>query len=454
MFFPLLFVSLAMAQDWSRFRGPNGSGVADVAGLPVELSATKNVIWRVALPAGHSSPVLSGGRIFLTGFEGDSLYTICLKQDSGAVIWKKQSPRARVSKLDNRNSPASPSPVADGKNVFVLFNDYGLVSYSFAGEERWRVPLGPFNNVYGIGASPVLEDGKVIVVIDQSAGSYAAAFDQSTGKQLWKTPREEALSGHSTPAVADGLIYAPGSFRMDVYRASTGAIAWSTSGLASEMKSVPVVTGDTVYVSGYNTPFNDPGRQIAIPDFADVIAKYDANKDGKISKEEAPDERTKNYFPYIDLNQDGFMDAAEWKSYQQSMAAENALIAIDLTTHKVKWKFHKSIPQLPSVLIYKNVLYMINDSGILTTMNAVTGELYKQARLRGAADNYYASPVAADDKIFFVSKSGVVTVLKAGGAQEPLASGELDDEAYATPAFAEGRIYIRTRSALYAFGKK
>ena len=422
--------------------------------LPAELGSGKNVLWRVPLPAGHSSPIVSGGRIFLTAFEKNKLYTICLKQDLGEMVWRRESPRSRTVEVDKRNSPASPSPVTDGKDVFVFFQDYGLIAYDFTGVERWRRPLGPFHNVYGLGASPILVDGKVILVVDQSGGSYTAAFDQSTGKEVWRTPREEALSGHSTPSVWNGLIFAPGSFRMDVYAASTGAIAWSIGGLASEMKSVPVIAGDTLYINGYNTPFNDPGRQVAIPEFADVIAKHDADKDGRISLAEAPDARTKSYFPYIDLNQDGFMDAAEWKSYQQTMAAENGLLAIDLRTRKLKWKYHKSIPQLPSTLLYKDVLYMINDAGVLTTLNPETGEVFKQARLRGAADNYYASPVAADGKVYFVSKSGVITVLKAGGGQQLIASGELDDESYATPAIAGGRIYIRTRSALYAFGYK
>ena len=422
--------------------------------MPAELAADKNVIWRVPLPAGHSSPIVSGGRIFLTAFEKDKLLTICLKQDSGELVWRRESPRSGVTEVDKRNSPASPSPAADGKNVFVFFQDFGLVSYTFAGEERWRTPLGPFSNVYGLGASPVLVDGKVILVVDQSGGSYAAAFDQTSGKQVWKTTREEALSGHSTPAVWNGLIFAPGSFRMDVYAASTGAIAWSVGGLASEMKSVPVISGDMLFINGYNTPFNDPGRQVAIPDFMEVLAKHDTNKDGRIAIDESPDERTKKYFPYIDLNLDGFMDAPEWKSYQQTMAAENGLLAIDLRTRKLKWKYHKAIPQLPSTILYKNVLYMINDSGVLTTLNPQTGEVFKQARLRGAADNYFASPVAADGKVYFVGKSGAVTVLKAGGDQETMASGELDDECYASPAIAAGRIYIRTRGALYAFGKK
>ena len=142
------------------------------------------------------------------------------------------------------------------------------------------------------------------------------------------------------------------------------------------------------------------------------------------------------------------------------MAAENSLMAIqagskgDVTTTAVKWKFHKSIPQLPSLVLYRGVLYMINDGGVLTTLNASTGELFKQARLRGVSDRYFASPVAADGKIFIAANSGVVAVLKAGGDQELLAANKLDEEIFATPAIADGRIYVRTTGALYCFGEK
>jgi outer membrane protein assembly factor BamB len=145
--------------------------------------------------------------------------------------------------------------------------------------------------------------------------------------------------------------------------------------------------------------------------------------------------------------------------YQASMAAENGLLALrlggrgDVTQTSLRWKYQKSIPQLPSPLLYGNVLYMINDGGVLSTFNPETGALLQQSRLRGAIDHYYASPVAADGKVFLVSQSGVITVLKAGGTPEVLTVHELDDESYATPAIADGRIYIRTRSALYCFGK-
>src|SRR5580692_2078353 len=196
----LVWVAL-MASDWDRFRGPNGSGVNEAQGLPVEFGLDKNMRWRVALPPGHSSPILVGDRIFLTAFEGEKLLTISMDRATGKIQWKREAPRERVSSIDKRNSPASPSPATDGKNIYVFFGDYGMVSYGFDGNERWRVPLGPFNNVYGMGASPVVVDDKLVLVCDQSIGSFIAAYALSDGKQLWKTPRPEALSGHSTPSI-------------------------------------------------------------------------------------------------------------------------------------------------------------------------------------------------------------------------------------------------------------
>src|SRR5262245_35708603 len=152
---PLLLAAGAV-DDWPRFRGPNGTGIQDTASLPQELSATKNVVWKTSLPPGYSSPVVSGDRIFLTAFEGEKLLTIALDRASGKELWRRESPRDRHEKLDQRNGPASPTPVADGRNVYVFFADYGLVSYAFDDKERWRPPLGPFDNVYGMGSSPVL----------------------------------------------------------------------------------------------------------------------------------------------------------------------------------------------------------------------------------------------------------------------------------------------------------
>lgn len=458
----LLCVVAAHAEDWPRFRGPNGLGVGDVAPLPAELGPGPNVVWKTALPPGHSSPVVSGEQVFLTAHEGDALLTIALDARTGAVRWRREAPRDRTTAVDKRNGPASPSPVVDGGIVIVFFQDYGLVAYDLEGRERWRTPLGPFQNVYGLGASPIVVDEKVVLVVDQGRGSFVAAFGKDDGRLRWKTPRPEALSGHSTPAMyrpASGpaLILAPGSFRMDAYDARTGESVWWVNGLPSEMKSVPVLDGDTVYVSGYSSPENEPGAHKPVPTFEAVLKDHDKDGDGRISATEAPEGPVRDYLPFSDLDHDGRLDASEWATFAASMAAENGLLAFrlggrgDATLTALRWRYVRSVPQLPSPLLYRGVLYMINDGGILTTLDPANGEVLKKGRLRGAVDHYYASPVAGDGKVYFVTRSGTVVTVRAGPDQEVLAVRDLDDECTATPAIAGGRIYLRTRSALYCF---
>jgi outer membrane protein assembly factor BamB len=452
------------AADWPRFRGPNGSGVAETAGLPEKFGTANNVAWKTALPLGHSSPVLSGDRIFLTGSAEGRLYTFCLSRETGQILWRRECPRNRSEALDKYNTAASATAASDGKNVYVFFGDFGLISYGFDGNERWRLPLGPFHNVYGMGGSPIVAGDKVILICDQSQDSFAIAIGKDDGAVKWKRPRPEALSGHATPILYQPpsgslQIIAPGSFRMDAYSLATGESVWWTNGLPSEMKSGALLGDGVLYVSGFSTPENDPGRQIHIPPFDEVLKSHDKDKDGRISLAEVPDEHTKVYWKFIDLDQDGFLTAAEWKIYVATMAAENALLAIrpgargDTTTAGPLWKYQRAVPQLPTALLYQNVLYMLNDTGVLTTLDPATGAVFKQGRVRGVADRYFASPVAADGKVFLISETGMVTVLKAGGQQEILAVNELDDECFATPAIADGRIYIRTRSTLYCFGK-
>lgn len=461
-----IFLGYSFGADWDRFRGPNGTGVGESANLPVEFGPSRNVIWKTALSPGHSSPILSGTRIFLTAYEADKLMTIALDRATGRILWRREAPRSRKQKVDPRNSPASPSPVSDGRNLFVFFQDYGLISYGLDGNERWRLPLGPFDNMYGMGASPIVAGDKIILVCDQTKGSFILAAGKDDGRVRWRRDRPEALSGHSTPGVfqpaaGEAQIIAPSSFRMDAYSAATGEILWYVRGLASEMKSVPVILGETILINGYNIPENDPGRQVAIPAFADILEKHDANKDEKISKDESPDDRTKTFFPYLDLDHDGFLDSGEWDLYKLVMSAENGLLAVqpgtargDLTRSSVRWTYRRAIPQLPSLIAYRDVLYMINDSGVLTTLNPKTGEVFKQARLRGVSDKYFASPVAGDGKVFFASLNGTVTVLEAGPEQKVVAKNEIEDEVYATPAVADGRIYLRSKSALWCFGEK
>jgi len=343
----------------------------------------------------------------------------------------------------------------------VFFADFGLVAYDHAGQELWRTPLGPFDNVYGMGASPILADGLVLLSCDQSRGSFVAAFDAKTGRERWRTPRPEALSGHATPVVlsrpgAPDQLIVPGSFRLDAYDIRTGAVVWYANGLPSEMKSGAVLGDGAVYVVGYSSPLNEPGQHPKLPSYADWRAAQDQDKDGRVTKAEA-DPTSKDYFDFIDLDRDGSISESEWRMNEAMMAAENGLLAFksdgkgDVTRSGLLWSYRRSIPQLPTPVLYRGVLYMINDGGILTTLDPATGKALKQGRLREAVDHYFASPVAGDGKVYFVSKSGIASVLKAGPEQEPLSVADLAEEVAATPALGDGRLYLRTRSSLYCF---
>jgi len=450
--------------EWSRFRGPNGSGVAEVSGLPVEFSPTRNLIWKTELPPGYSSPIVHGSRIFLTGVRDGRLVSFAVDRTTGRVLWERDAPRARREKLDQRNHPASPSAATDGERVFFFFADYGLLAYDVNGHELWRQPLGPFNNVYGMGASPIVVDDVVVLTCDQSIGSFIAAFDKKSGREKWRTPRVEARSGHSTPVVytpAGGRpqIVVPGSFLLSAYDPRDGRRLWWVGGLSFELKSTPVISGDTLYINGFGSPENQPGAMITVAPTNEVFASRDTNKDGKLTPDELPTAHVRESLPFFDLNGDKTIDRAEWDYYKAAMESENGMLAIklggsgDMTATAVRWRYQRGIPQLPSPLLYERALYMVNDAGgVVTILNPETGALILQGRLKVPSDRYYASPVAGDGKIYISSESGKVVVLPPGGGLDALAVNDLQDNIYATPALVDQRIYIRTLNSLYCFG--
>ncbi|HKZ76733.1 MAG TPA: PQQ-binding-like beta-propeller repeat protein [Pyrinomonadaceae bacterium] len=469
-----LVLTNALAEDWSQFRGPNGSGVAETTGLPVEFGPNKNVIWKTALPAGHSSPVLTRNRIFVTAHttekENYKLLVICLDRQTGKLIWQHEVPRSRVGRLQNVNGPASPSPVTDGSNVYVFFQEYGMVSYDGSGKERWKLPLGPFNMFYGFGASPILVDDKVVLPVDQdSPSSYLIAVDKNSGRLRWKVERPVVISGYSTPIIyrpkeGPKQIVIPESFQLSAYSVEDGKRVWWVRGLACEMKSIASHDAEYLYINGWGFPTNQPGRQVGTIPFDDALGRYDKNDDHQVAKSEVSgnesmDKMLTEAFEAFDMDRNEKLDARDWEVFRAMMASENGLLAIklggqgDQTSTAIRWHYQKPVPQVPSTLLYKGVLYMINDSGILISFDPVTGNVIKQGRLHGAIDKYFSSPVAADDKVFLIGEGGAVSVLKAAGDWQILAVNELDDECFATPAIADGRIYIRTRSALYCFGK-
>jgi outer membrane protein assembly factor BamB len=457
----LFLAGLAPAQ-WPQFRGPNASGVSAERGLPAEFGPEKSLAWKTPLPPGNSSPALAGPRIFLTAAEGDQLLTLCLDLRTGRERWRRAVTAARKEALHKLNHPASATPVTDGRNVYVFFGDFGLVSYDAEGGERWRLPLGPFNNLHGMAASPVLAGGKLLQVCDQDTGAYLLAVDPQTGKPAWKTERDVS-HGFSTPVVyrpAAGpeQVIVPGSYQLIAYSVATGEKLWWVRGLTWQSKSAPVLGGDVLYFSGW-APGADPGEQLELPAFSDAAREADVNRDGRLAQPELPKPwQPTGSWRAIDFDQDGLLDEREWSFFRARRSARNGLLAVklggrgDVTASHVLWRHEKSLPDVPSPLLYEGVLYLVRTGGIATSLNPQTGEVLKQARLRGALEGYYSSPVGVDGKVYMASQEGKVVVLQAGGDWEILAVNDLGEEIYATPAVAGGRLYVRTRAALYAFG--
>jgi outer membrane protein assembly factor BamB len=450
------------AADWPQFRGSNASGICSCGSLPAEFGPQKNVLWKTELPVGNSSPILVGDRIFLTAAEGDDLMTICLSRATGEVQWRRSVKAARKEVLHTLNHRASATPVAGERTVFVFFGDFGLVAYDFDGNEKWRLPLGPFNNLHGMGVSPVFADDKVILVCDQDTDAYIIAVDGDTGRVAWKVARDVS-HGFSTPVIyrparGPAQIIAPGAYRMTAHSVRDGQLLWSVRGLTWQPKSAPAIAGDVLYFNGW-APGGDAGEQFQLPTFEEAAEKADSNKDGKLSQNELPKPwQPTGSWRAIDFDQDGFLNQREWTFFRARRSARNGLMAVklggkgDVTGTHVLWRFEKSLPDVPSPLVYDNVVFLIRSGGIATTLNARTGEVLKQARLTGALDDYYSSPVAADGKVYIASQHGKVVVLRAAGHWEILTINDFESDIYATPAMEAGRLYIRTRNALYAIG--
>jgi outer membrane protein assembly factor BamB len=462
----LLYSLLALGvfgADWPQLRGPDGSGLCALCGkLPTEFGPQKNVLWKTELPPGKSSPVLVEDRIFLSAAEGEDLITICLSRTTGKVQWRRSVRAARHEAQNRLNHRAAPTPVTDGKSVFVFFADFGLVAYDLEGKERWQLPLGPFNSQHGVVASPVYADGRVILVCDTDTDAFIVAVHSDTGKIAWRVPRH-VINGYATPVIhrpphGPTQVIAPGSYQLTAYSVVDGETLWFVRGLTCQPKSAPTIAGDVLYFNGWTTG-NDAGEQVDLPTFAEVIAAADANHDGKLSQSELPPPwQPTGTWRAIDLDRDGFLNEREWTFFRTRRASRNGLLAVklggsgDVTNTHVLWRFEKSLPDVPAPLVYNGVLFLFRSGGIATTLNARTGEVLKQARLTGALEDYYASPIGADDKVYVATEHGKVVVLRAAGNWEVLAINEFDSDIYATPAISEGRMYIRTQNALYAIG--
>lgn len=458
----LLAVVGLQGSDWTRFRGPNGSGVSETGAMETEFGPGTNVVWKAPLPMGKSSPVIGGNRVFVTGHSGDRLLTLAFDRATGRELWRRTAPSHRLEPMHRLNDEASPTPVTDGRNVYVFFAGFGVLAYGPDGDELWSLPLGPFTNFHGMGASPILVGDQLVLVCDQDLDAYLIALDPANGEILWKRSRPDFVHSFSTPVVYDGgpsgpEIVVPGSYRMTGYSPG-GVELWRLNGLTYQVKSSPVIGGDRLFFNGW-APGGEPAVRLELPPFGEMQQRFDKDGDHELTRQEVPEDWLPGNWEMHDRNKNGTLNARDWAHYRARRVSENACLSIrlggrgDVTETHLGWRHRKSLPDVASPILYRGVLYLIRNGGIVTALDPESGAVLKQGRLRDAIDGYYASPVAADGKVFMASDQGKVAVLRAGPDWEILRTNDVGEEIFATPAIADGCLYLRTATRLYRFGR-
>ncbi len=452
---PLFLFVLPLAvfgEEWNRFRGPNGSGVSPHTGFPVEFSAGKNVVWRTSVREGKSSPVLTDNFVFLTSYEDEKLYTECFDRATGVRLWERFVDRKHHDLGNALNHPAAISSITDGENVYSFFKDFGLISYTAAGQPRWQAPLGPFVTSMGLGAAPVLAGNLVVIVADQLEGSFIAAYDRRNGEMRWKMPREEIESWGSplifqpkdakTPTI---LTVSRGMY--GAYVPETGERIATLGGLATVIVASPILDGDTLYAFGY-------GGDAPLP-FSSRLSRLDKNKDGQLTQDEYGTDAFIHGIAKYAGNKDMIVTEDDWNEKQKVVGGPTNLVALKIASNgeaRELWRYDKGFTGvIPSRLLYEGVLYVVKNGGILTSFDPATGKVIKTGRVEGALGGYSSSPVAAEGRIYLSSEEGKVAVVEAGGEWEVRQVNDLDEPLFATPALSKEQIYLRSGSALYRF---
>jgi outer membrane protein assembly factor BamB len=400
--FALLTTCALLAGDWPQFRGPNSDGHASGTTTPLEWSDTKNVVWKVRVPGlGWSSPAVVDGRVFLTTAvsvgEGLSLRALALEATTGKPLWDREIRAVdKAPSIHTKNSHASPTPIVRDGAVYVHFGALGMAKLAASdGRVIWTCTELDYPPLHGSGGSPVLHDGKLVVVCDGSKQPFVAAVDAESGKVAWKTLRsQEARISHSfvTPAIArvegQSQVMAPGPNHFAAYDLATGAELWRV--LAPGWSVVPqptVAHGLVIYNHDYDNP--------------ELIA---ARLGGKG----------------------------------------------DVTESHIVWRIKTGAPSTPSPVLVGDDLYYVADNGVASCINAKTGERHWMQRVGG---NYSASPIFVNGRILFLNETGVATWVAPGPEFKVLGTNELPGRTLATPAFAGGAMYLRTDETLYKFAE-
>jgi outer membrane protein assembly factor BamB len=466
---------LVPTNEWNRFRGPEGAGLAPSGTrLPNALDPAKNLRWTSELPPGNSSPCLSATRVFATGARAGELVTVCIERASGALLWSRAVQAPALEKTHEINSVATPTPACDGRTVVSYFGSFGLVAHDLEGRELWRRALATPKNIFGTAASPVVVDDTLYFLSDSEEGSYLEALEPASGRVIWRKERAGFRSGWSTPGLwtRDGQreILVLGVGWLTAYDLA-GNERWSFPGLTDEPITTPVAGVGLVYATSYNLKTNPDA--MLLWDFERVLVEHDHDGDGAIDAKEMaentsvlsrPDADGEGDHPlalfqrFLDVDKDARITAEEYtklRAWVDSWEHLNGLVALRPGTAErpaeLAWHFPRGVPECPSPLVADGRVYMVMNGGTLTCLDAASGAFVYQERLP-ARGPYYASLVAGDGKLYAASARGEITVVKLGAKHEVLSSVDLDERLMATPALADGWVYVRTEGRLRAFG--
>jgi outer membrane protein assembly factor BamB len=481
--------------NWNQFRGPNGSGVDETSIPPITI-APAEASWRTPLPPGHSSPVIWGDQLFVTGVDGNRLVTLAFHTRSGNLLWRRSAPETPLERVHDATSAAASTPCVDQDGVYVYFGSYGLLCYNHAGRERWRRPVFTPQSMYGVATSPILHEHLLILVRDDDADlsgsplsqSSVMALDRLTGETIWVTPRPYNRGAWATPMIwnyesgADLVVL--GNGRVYGYEPGTGLEKWYVNGFAREPIAVPVAGNGHLYVS-VSMQGGRGDAQLDPEPFWSAMLQFDRDDDQRIGRDEInehftlpfrpelpvehhgfglplprdPASRTKRQhelFDWRDKNKDGFWTKDEFTADMSVGHGRPFLAAIrprgsgDITDSHVTWSLRSGIPEIPSPLFHAGLLYLVRDGGILSCVEAGTGTVLYRERV-GAAGQYMASPVIANGHLYLISARGVVTVVKTGNEFRLVHQADLNAPVAATPALDSRSLYIRADDVLLAF---
>lgn len=425
-----LIVNAKQPANWPQWRGPDGQGVSTEKDLPTEWTANKNIKWKTSIAGrGHSSPIIWGKKIFLTtALDGEAVpgrtpgvthklldgsdfvhpdavgadlkhtfKVICLDRDTGKILWERVAFEGPVHDSRHKKASfASSTPATDGKYVFAFFGTEGLYAYDYNGRLLWKKDLGKLGTAsVGYGVSPILFGDLVIMQCDESGGqSFIAAFDKKTGKEVWRAARKVDVTWSSPVLVRTAKrteLVAAAAEAIVAYDPATGKELWRHKGLESNAVPTPVVSNDLVVVtSGYP---------------AKIALALRGGGSGDITG-----------------------------------------------TSQLVWSYNKGTAYVPSPILYGDYVYLMTGNGSVTCLDAKTGKVqYEGARVPKSV-TFMASPVAFEGKILLTSEDGDTFMIKAGPVHEVLGTNALGEPVYASPAIADGKIFIRGEKTLYAIG--